>query len=63
MSGILLLCFLHLLAYVLRWLISNVLVDMMRVCASLGHKVGKLRFDFAGYVSKQNDPIISFSVL
>lgn len=63
MSGILLFCFLHLLAYVLCWLISNVLVDMMKVCASLGHNVGKLRFDFAGYVSTQNDLIISVSVL
>lgn len=53
MSGILLFCFLHSLAYVLCWLISNVLVDITKVCASLGHNMGKLRFDFAGYVSKQ----------
>lgn len=40
-----------------------VLIGMTRVHVSSGNNVGKLRFDFASYVSTQNDPIIKVPAL
>lgn len=40
-----------------------VLIGMTRVHVSSGNNVGKLRFDFASYVSMQNDPIIKVPAL